>query len=171
MRCWVEKQPTYRAAVGVGRLLCALHIPASGSSARLVYQQQQQQARPSDRKFWLALAWCCLPVPGYDGAHSADHSTACLAGGPVLWVCSMVAEGAVHQLSSCCQTPHRYLPLRCLMYAHLIALTNFFPALSSCRAQFADFLSKQPWADKSRQYFYTREEEYVHGLRCALGIW
>lgn len=39
------------------------------------------------------------------------------------------------------------------------------------RAQFAEFLSKQPWADKDRQYFYTREEEYVHGLRCALGIW
>jgi hypothetical protein len=39
------------------------------------------------------------------------------------------------------------------------------------RAKFADFLSKQPWGDKSNQYFYTREEEYVHGLRCALGIW
>jgi hypothetical protein len=40
-----------------------------------------------------------------------------------------------------------------------------------CRAKFAEFLSKQSWGDKSRQYFYTREEEYVHGLRCALGIW
>lgn len=39
------------------------------------------------------------------------------------------------------------------------------------RAKFADFLAKQPWGDKSNQYFYTREEEYVHGLRCALGIW
>lgn len=43
--------------------------------------------------------------------------------------------------------------------------------LACCRAKFAEFLSKQPWGDKSNQYFYTREEEYVHGLRCALGIW
>lgn len=41
----------------------------------------------------------------------------------------------------------------------------------SCRARFAELLSKAPWGDKSNQYFYTREEEYVHGLRCALGIW
>jgi hypothetical protein len=39
------------------------------------------------------------------------------------------------------------------------------------RAKFAEFLAQQPWSDKSNQYFYTREEEYVHGLRCALGIW
>lgn len=39
------------------------------------------------------------------------------------------------------------------------------------RSKFAEFLSNQPWGDKSNQYFYTREEEYVHGLRCALGIW
>jgi hypothetical protein len=39
------------------------------------------------------------------------------------------------------------------------------------RARFAELLAKAPWGDKSRQYFYTREEEYVHGLRCALGIW
>lgn len=45
------------------------------------------------------------------------------------------------------------------------------PFCVCCRAKFAEFLSKQPWGDKSNQYFYTREEEYVHGLRCALGIW
>eukprot|EP00775_Hariotina_reticulata_P005807 gene5808-6047_t len=39
------------------------------------------------------------------------------------------------------------------------------------RAQFAEVLAKTPWASKANQYFYTREEEYVHGLRCALGIW
>jgi hypothetical protein len=41
----------------------------------------------------------------------------------------------------------------------------------SCRAQFAEVLATTPWASKANQYFYTREEEYVHGLRCALGIW
>lgn len=41
----------------------------------------------------------------------------------------------------------------------------------SRRAKFAEFLAQQPWGDKSNQYFNTREEEYVHGLRCALGIW
>eukprot|EP00878_Enallax_costatus_P005125 GHUV01005387.1.p1 GENE.GHUV01005387.1~~GHUV01005387.1.p1 ORF type:complete len:651 (+),score=176.60 GHUV01005387.1:188-2140(+) len=39
------------------------------------------------------------------------------------------------------------------------------------RAQFAAVLAKTPWGNKTNQYFYTREEEYVHGLRCALGIW
>jgi len=32
-------------------------------------------------------------------------------------------------------------------------------------------LEATPWADKSRRYFLTREEEYVGGLRAALGIW
>eukprot|EP00879_Flechtneria_rotunda_P021197 GHRR01022330.1.p1 GENE.GHRR01022330.1~~GHRR01022330.1.p1 ORF type:complete len:634 (+),score=214.56 GHRR01022330.1:589-2490(+) len=32
-------------------------------------------------------------------------------------------------------------------------------------------MAQTPWGNKSSQYFYTREEEYVHGLRCALGIW
>eukprot|EP00882_Tetradesmus_deserticola_P031222 GHRQ01035300.1.p1 GENE.GHRQ01035300.1~~GHRQ01035300.1.p1 ORF type:complete len:287 (+),score=92.20 GHRQ01035300.1:159-1019(+) len=39
------------------------------------------------------------------------------------------------------------------------------------RAQFAEVLSKTSWASKEQQYFHTREEEYVHNLRCSLGIW
>jgi hypothetical protein len=43
--------------------------------------------------------------------------------------------------------------------------------LPCCRAQFAEVLSKTSWASKEQQYFHTREEEYVHNLRCSLGIW
>ncbi len=39
------------------------------------------------------------------------------------------------------------------------------------RAHFAEVLARTPWASKERQYFHTREEEYVHGLRCARVIW
>ncbi|KXZ49049.1 hypothetical protein GPECTOR_23g135 [Gonium pectorale] len=37
--------------------------------------------------------------------------------------------------------------------------------------RFAEILAKTTWGDKSRRYFLTREEEYVGGLRAALGIW
>lgn len=39
------------------------------------------------------------------------------------------------------------------------------------RRELADQLSALPWADKSRRYFLGREEEYVGGLRAALGVW
>ncbi|EFJ46884.1 hypothetical protein VOLCADRAFT_92640 [Volvox carteri f. nagariensis] len=39
------------------------------------------------------------------------------------------------------------------------------------KQRFAEILSKTPWGDKSRRYFLGREEEYVGGLRAALGIW
>jgi len=39
------------------------------------------------------------------------------------------------------------------------------------RAQFIEILQKTSWGDKSRRHFLTREEEYVGGLKAALGIW
>jgi len=39
------------------------------------------------------------------------------------------------------------------------------------RRELADELARLPWADKSRRYFLTREEEYVGGLRAAIGVW
>lgn len=45
------------------------------------------------------------------------------------------------------------------------------PPHTTRRAHFARVLADTPWASKANQYFHTREEEYVHGLRCALGIW
>jgi acyl-CoA oxidase len=45
------------------------------------------------------------------------------------------------------------------------------PAKLARRRELADQLSRLPWADKSRRYFLTREEEYVGGLRAALGVW
>eukprot|EP00798_Chlamydomonas_sp_ICE-L_P022131 gene22131-29193_t len=37
--------------------------------------------------------------------------------------------------------------------------------------ELAEVISKTSWGDKSRRYFHTREEEYVGGLKAALGIW
>lgn len=39
------------------------------------------------------------------------------------------------------------------------------------RRELADQLARLPWADKSRRYFLSREEEYVGGLKAALGVW
>ena len=39
------------------------------------------------------------------------------------------------------------------------------------RVRFAEEVSKTSWGDKSRRYFLEREEEYVGGLKAALGIW
>lgn len=39
------------------------------------------------------------------------------------------------------------------------------------RQLFAEAMSKTSWGDKSRRNFLTREEEYVGGLKGALGIW
>ena len=32
-------------------------------------------------------------------------------------------------------------------------------------------MSETSWGDKSRRHFLNREEEYVHALQGALGIW
>jgi acyl-CoA oxidase len=45
------------------------------------------------------------------------------------------------------------------------------PAKLARRHELAEQLSKLPWADKSRRYFLGREEEYVGGLKAALGVW
>lgn len=34
-----------------------------------------------------------------------------------------------------------------------------------------ELMSKHQWADKSKRYSWTREEEYVNALRGAIGIW
>ena len=39
------------------------------------------------------------------------------------------------------------------------------------RAELIELLKRQPWGDKTRRYFYSREEEHVEGLRGALGLW
>ncbi|GLI67460.1 hypothetical protein VaNZ11_011657 [Volvox africanus] len=39
------------------------------------------------------------------------------------------------------------------------------------KQRFAEILAKTAWGDKSKRYFLSREEEYVGGLRAALGIW
>jgi acyl-CoA oxidase len=45
------------------------------------------------------------------------------------------------------------------------------PAKLARRRELANQLARLPWADKSRRYFHTREEEYVGGLRAALEVW
>ena len=40
-----------------------------------------------------------------------------------------------------------------------------------CREELVKLLSSQPWADKTHRYFLNREEEYVGGLKTAVGIW
>lgn len=44
-------------------------------------------------------------------------------------------------------------------------------AVVVCSHRFADVLAKTSWGDKSRRHFLSREEEYVGGLKAALGIW
>ncbi|KAG2488798.1 hypothetical protein HYH03_012598 [Edaphochlamys debaryana] len=39
------------------------------------------------------------------------------------------------------------------------------------RMRFADILDKTEWGNKANRYFLSREEEYVGGLKAALGIW
>ena len=39
------------------------------------------------------------------------------------------------------------------------------------RASLAAHLEAQPWGDKSRRPFLSREQEYVGALKAALGIW
>ena len=39
------------------------------------------------------------------------------------------------------------------------------------RASLAAHLEAQPWGDKSKRPFMSREQEYVSALRAALGIW
>ncbi|KAK9834972.1 hypothetical protein WJX81_000797 [Elliptochloris bilobata] len=38
-------------------------------------------------------------------------------------------------------------------------------------AELAGILKETEWGDKSRRYYLTRTEEYVDGLKAALGIW
>lgn len=38
------------------------------------------------------------------------------------------------------------------------------------KRELSELLQMQPWADKSRRYFWTREEEYVNCLKAAFGI-
>lgn len=39
------------------------------------------------------------------------------------------------------------------------------------RKKLIEIMSRKPWGDKSGRYSMTREEEYVAGLRGAIGIW
>ncbi|CAD7698591.1 unnamed protein product [Ostreobium quekettii] len=39
------------------------------------------------------------------------------------------------------------------------------------KAHFAELISRTEWGNKSERYFQTREEQYVHGLKVAFGIW
>lgn len=39
------------------------------------------------------------------------------------------------------------------------------------RQELLELLKSQAWADKTRRYFLTREEEYVGGLEAAVGLW
>ena len=39
------------------------------------------------------------------------------------------------------------------------------------RKELIDLLTTEPWGDKSRRNFLDRREEYVAGLRGAVGIW
>lgn len=45
------------------------------------------------------------------------------------------------------------------------------PHAPLCSRKFADILAKTTWGDKTKRYFLSREEEYVGGLKAALGIW
>ena len=40
-----------------------------------------------------------------------------------------------------------------------------------CRSRLVAQLEKTTWGDKSQRYFLTREQEYVEGLKAAMGIW
>lgn len=53
----------------------------------------------------------------------------------------------------------------------LMYLLNGGKAKVERRAELARVLERTPWADKSTRHFQSREEEYVGGLRAALGIW
>ncbi|GBF98378.1 peroxisomal acyl-coenzyme A oxidase [Raphidocelis subcapitata] len=53
----------------------------------------------------------------------------------------------------------------------LTYLLNGGKAKVERRAELARILTQTPWADKSNRHFLSREEEYVGGLRAALGIW
>ena len=39
------------------------------------------------------------------------------------------------------------------------------------REELADLLHAQSWGNKSRRYYYGREETYENALKAALGIW
>lgn len=39
------------------------------------------------------------------------------------------------------------------------------------RAELVQYLQEQPWGDKSRRYFLTRNEEYVGGLEAITNVW
>jgi hypothetical protein len=41
----------------------------------------------------------------------------------------------------------------------------------NCRALYAELLAGTAWGNKGRRYFLSRVEEYVEGLKTALGIW
>ena len=45
------------------------------------------------------------------------------------------------------------------------------PMARAPRNELVKLLAEQPWGDKSQRYFLNREEEYVGGLRAAIGIW
>ena len=40
-----------------------------------------------------------------------------------------------------------------------------------CRGELADLLHQQSWGNKSRRYYYGRQETYENALKAALGIW
>ena len=40
-----------------------------------------------------------------------------------------------------------------------------------CREELADLLHEQSWGNKSRRYYYGRQETYENALKAALGIW
>ncbi|GLC45233.1 hypothetical protein PLESTB_000722200 [Pleodorina starrii] len=56
-------------------------------------------------------------------------------------------------------------------FEELAYVLNGGKELLEKKQRFAEILAKTSWGDKSRRYFLGREEEYVGGLRAALGIW
>jgi acyl-CoA oxidase len=53
----------------------------------------------------------------------------------------------------------------------LVAYVSRFNRLLARSAELAGILKETEWGDKSRRYYLTRTEEYVEGLKAALGIW
>ncbi|KAK9847424.1 hypothetical protein WJX84_002360 [Apatococcus fuscideae] len=54
---------------------------------------------------------------------------------------------------------------------NLAEYLNGGKAILERRSRLVAQLEKTTWGDKSQRYFLTREQEYVEGLKAAMGIW
>ncbi len=70
-----------------------------------------------------------------------------------------------------CNAPTPPRPPGDPLVSHPITPVLLSTGAPASRAELLEYLATQPWADKSKRYFQSRTEEYVNGLRTALGIW